>query len=159
MGNDGRISINLDNSNPLGRINLGYFAEGQGNHYVWLQRKFAEADETHQQDLDDITDNIVENNAEEIVPTRDEAKEVASLEALPIVIIEKIFLYYLTTSSFEFPNHVCWTYNNAIIALPAFKLFQRMGLAHLPRVYISACDYLPKPTKKRRTSRKHTTTN
>ena len=28
MGNEGRGSINPKNSNPLGRITLGYFAEG-----------------------------------------------------------------------------------------------------------------------------------
>ena len=54
-----------------------------------LQREIAEDDETQQQDLDDIADNIVENNAEEIVPIRYQAKELANLEALPIEIIEK----------------------------------------------------------------------
>ena len=112
-----------------------------------LQREIAEDDETQQQDLDDIIDNIVENNAEEIVLIRYEVKEVASLEALLIEVIEKIFLYCLTTSSFVFPNHVCWTYSNAINALPVFKPFQQMGLAHPPRIYINACDYLPKPRK------------
>ena len=75
------------------------------------------------------------------------AKEVANLEPLPIEIIEKMFLYCLTTSSFEFPNHVCLTYNNVINALPVFKHFQQMGLAHLPRIYINTCDHLPKPRK------------
>ena len=67
-----------------------------------LQREIAEDDETQQQDLDDAADNIVENNAED-VPIRDEVKEVASLEALPVEIIEKIFIYCFITSSFEFP--------------------------------------------------------
>ena len=71
-------------------------------------------DETQQQDLYHITDNIVENNAEDIVPIRDEVKEVVSLETLPIEITEKVFLYCLKTSSIEFPNHVCWTYNYTI---------------------------------------------
>ena len=90
-----------------------------------LQREIAKDDKTQQQDLDDIANNIVENNAEEIVPIRDETKEVASLEALRIEIIEKNFLYCLTTSSFEFPNHVCWTYNNAINALPVSNPFNK----------------------------------
>ena len=68
------VSINLESSNMLGRITLGHFAEGQGDHYVCLQREIAEDDETQQQDLDDIADNIVENNTEEIVPIRDEVK-------------------------------------------------------------------------------------
>ena len=72
---------------------------------------------------------------------------MASLEALPIETIEKIFLYCLTTSSFEFPNHVCWTCNNAINALSVFKSFQQMGVAYLPRIYINVCDYLPNPLK------------
>ena len=76
---------------------------------MFLQREIVEDEETQQKDLDDIANNIVENNAEEIVSIRDEAKEVASLEALPVEIIEKIFLYSLTSSSFEFPNHLCWT--------------------------------------------------
>ena len=58
LGNDGRVSINPENSNPLGRITLGHFAEGQGDHYVCLQKEIAEDDETQQQDLDDIVDNI-----------------------------------------------------------------------------------------------------
>ena len=131
------VSISLESSNMLGRITLGYFAEGQGDHYVCLQREIAEDDETQQQHLDDIADDIVENNTEEIVPIRDESKEMASLEALPIEIIEKVFLYYLTTSSVEFPNHVCWTYNNATNSFPVFRPLQQMGLAHLPRIYIS----------------------
>ena len=147
LGNDGRVSINPENSNPLGRITLGYFVEGQGHHYVCLQREIAEDNETQQQDLVDIADNIAQNNAKEIVPIGDVANEVASLEALPTEMIENIFLYHLATSSFEFPNHVCWTYNNAINALPVLEPFQQMGLAHLPQIYINACDYLPKPRK------------
>ena len=80
--------INPENSNLLGRITLGYFAEGQGDHYLCLQREIADDDENQKQDLTDIADNIVENNTEEIVPMREEAKEVESLEALPIEIIE-----------------------------------------------------------------------
>ena len=72
---------------------------------------------------------------------------MASLETLPIEIIEKIFLYCLTASSFEFPNDVCWIYNNAINALLVFKPIQQMGLAHVPRIYINAYDYFPKPRK------------
>ena len=148
LGNDGRASINPENSNTLGRITLGHFAEGQGGYYVCLQREITEDDETQQQDLDNIADNVVENNAKRIVPIRDETKEVASLEALPIEIIGKNFIYCLTTSSFEFSNHVCWTYNNAINARSNFKPFPHMGLAHLPRIYINACDYLSKPRKR-----------
>ena len=84
LGNNGRFSINPENSNPLGRITHGYFAESQGDHYVYLQREIAEDDEAQQQDLDGIADNIVENLAEEIVSIRDETKKVASLEALPV---------------------------------------------------------------------------
>ena len=80
--------INPENSNPLGRITLGYFGEGQGDHYLCLQREIAEDDENQKQDLADIADNIVENNTEEIVAMREGAKEVESLEALPIEIIE-----------------------------------------------------------------------
>ena len=89
LGNDGWVSINPENSNPLGRITLGHLAEGQGGHYVCLQREIAEDHKTQQQDLDNLADNIAENNAEEIVSKRDEAKELANLEALPIEIIEK----------------------------------------------------------------------
>ena len=44
-----------------------------------LQREIAEDDETQQQDLDDIADNIIENNAEEIVPIRDEQRKWQAL--------------------------------------------------------------------------------
>ena len=148
LSNDGRASINPENLNTLGRITLGHFAEGQGGCYVCLQREITEDDENQQQDLDNIADNVVENNAERIVPIRDGTKEVASLESLPIEIIGKNFIYCLTTSRFEFSNHVCWTYNNAINAPSVFKPFQHMGLAHLPGIYINACDYLSKPRKR-----------
>ena len=46
LGNDGRVSINPENSNPLGRTTLGHFAEGQGDSYVCLQKEIAEDDET-----------------------------------------------------------------------------------------------------------------
>ena len=101
LGDDAQVSISSANSNPLRRITLGHLAEGQGDHYVCLQREIADDDETKKKDSEDIADNIVENNAEVIVPIRDEAKEVASLEELPIEITEKVFLYCLTTSSFE----------------------------------------------------------
>ena len=45
LGNDGRVSINPENSNPLGRITLRHLAKGQGDHYVCLQREIAEDDE------------------------------------------------------------------------------------------------------------------
>ena len=41
--------MNPENSNPLGRITLGHLAEGQGAHYVCLQREIAEDHETQQQ--------------------------------------------------------------------------------------------------------------
>ena len=62
---------------------------------------------------------------------------MASLERLLLEIIKKKFFYCLTTSSFEFQNHVCWIYNNAINALPVFKPFEQMGLAQLPQIYIN----------------------
>ena len=52
--------------------------QGEVDHYVCLQREIAEDDESQQQDLDDIADNIAEDNAEEIEPIRNEAKEVAA---------------------------------------------------------------------------------
>ena len=64
LGNDGQVSINAENSNPLKRITLGHFAEGQGDHYVCLQTENSKDDEAQQQYLDDIADNIVESNVE-----------------------------------------------------------------------------------------------
>ena len=32
VGNDGQVSINPENSDPLGRITFGYFVEVQGDH-------------------------------------------------------------------------------------------------------------------------------
>ena len=45
FGNDGRVSINPKNSNPLVRINLRNSAEGQGEHYVCFKRKIAGDDD------------------------------------------------------------------------------------------------------------------
>ena len=64
LGNDGWVSINPEISNSSGRVTLGHFAEGQGGHHVYLQREIAKNDESQQQDLDNVADNIVENNAE-----------------------------------------------------------------------------------------------
>ena len=47
LGNDGRVSINPENLNPLRRVTLGHFAEGQGSRYVCLQKEIAEDDETY----------------------------------------------------------------------------------------------------------------
>ena len=46
LNNDGRVSINPENSDPLGRVPLEHFAEGQGDHYVCFQREIAENDDT-----------------------------------------------------------------------------------------------------------------
>ena len=46
LGNDGRVSTSPENSNPLGRLTLVHLAEGQGDHYVCLQREIAEDNET-----------------------------------------------------------------------------------------------------------------
>ena len=75
LDNDGRASTNPENSNTLGLITLGHFAEGQGGYYVCFQREITEDDETQQQHLDNIAENVVENNAERIVPIRDETKK------------------------------------------------------------------------------------
>ena len=142
LSNDGGVSINPENSNPLRRITLGHFVEGQGDHDVWLQRKIAEDDETQQQDLDDIAGKYSWKQCWGNTTNKRWGKRSGKLGG-----IKKIFLYCLITSSFEFPNYICWTYNKAIKALPVFKPFQQMGLAHLPRIYINACDYLSKPRK------------
>ena len=59
LGKDGRVSVNPENSDPLGRITLEHFAEGQGDHYVCPQREIAEDGETKQQDLGDIAGKFV----------------------------------------------------------------------------------------------------
>ena len=41
LSSDGRVFINPENVNPLRRITLGLFAEGQSNYYVCLQREIA----------------------------------------------------------------------------------------------------------------------
>ena len=158
LGNGSWVSINPENSNPLGWFILGHFAEGQGDHYVCLQREIAKDDKTQQQDLDDIANNIVENNAEEIVPIRDETKEVAHLEALPVEIIEKVFLYCLITSSFEFPNHVCWICNNAIRS-SSFQTLSTNGSCSFTLNLYQCLWLFAKATKKRLNCCEHITTN
>ena len=61
LGKDDRVSVNPENSNPLRRVTLEHFAEGQGDHYVCPQREIAEDGETKQQDLGDTADKFVEN--------------------------------------------------------------------------------------------------
>ena len=42
LSNNGRVYINPENSNLLGRVTVGHFAEGQGDHHVCLQIEIAD---------------------------------------------------------------------------------------------------------------------
>ena len=94
------------------------FAEGQGDHYVCLNRiEFLEEESIAEESL---AQEPLNNN------------EMAKFENLSLEILEKVFF-------------ICLTYTNSIQAFPFFKPFEQSGLAHLPRINISANDLLPKP--------------
>ena len=72
---------------------------------------------------------------------------IHGLEMLPLKILEKIFVMSLIYSNFEFPTHVCWTFNNLIEAFPKFESLQKIGMANLPHIYVSDASYLPIPKR------------
>ena len=74
-----------------------------------------------------------------------ESTSTSLLEQLPLEILEKIFLSALISSDYAFPNHVCWTFKNMITAVPVFKLSEKRGMGHLPRIYINNPIALLKP--------------
>ena len=80
--------------------------------------------------VENIEDENEENNLENL------PQENISLEELPLKILERIFLLALVSSNYTFPNHICWTFNNMINAVPVFRLFDKKGMDHLRRVYI-----------------------
>ena len=141
----GRVEIFPENTNPFARITLRYIAEGRGEHYVTLE----DLNEVGSESEVDIMD--IDNSAVEIIENKNEdnnlenlPEENINLEQLPLEILERIFLSALISSDYTFPNHVCWTLNNMINAVPVFRLFEKKGMDHLPRVYISDPFALPK---------------
>lgn len=168
LGQEGRVEIFPENTIPFERVILGHFAEGQGDHYITLdeviQRNVETQSDTeifdNQTEIDDVIgQNVDERNegisnsiTEEIDSQNDPKVDIIeqlhknlNLEQLPLEILEKIFLSTLISSDFTFPNHVCWSYNNMLSAVPIFKLFEKKGMDHLPRVYIDNPYALPKP--------------
>ena len=165
LGNGGRVSILPDNSVAIGTITLGHFAEGQGDHYICLQETrnnleynvedIDDGDEFNQPSIEadydsvgskqpqlwnseiDMSDETENRNNDKVMP-------IESLETLPLEILEKIFISCLVSSNFEFPTHVCWTFNNMIKALPIFGYFENLGIEHLPRIYVKDHQYIPK---------------
>ena len=99
--------------------------------------------EVHITDIDGSTvENIEDENEDNNLENLPEVSII--LEQLRLKILEIIFLSALIWSNYTFPNHVCWTFNNMINAVPAFRIFEKKGTDHLPRVFISDAFALPK---------------
>lgn len=170
LGQEGRVEILPENTIPFGRIILGHFAEGHGDHYIALEElnqdptgddsyvisedEFSELsndndnsisnlDQLPLENLDDINHDNHEL-AENIEISNTNTNSNSNLEQLPIEILERIFLSALTSSDYSFPNHVCWTLNNMLAAIPSFQIFERIGMRHLPRIYMNNPSILPK---------------
>ena len=140
MGQGGRVEIISENTNPIARITLGHFAEGRGEHYVILE-DLNEVTDIDGSAVENIEDENEDNNLENL------PEENINLEQLPLEILERIFLSSLISSDYTFPNHVCWTFSNMINVVPAFKLFEKKGMDHLPQVYISDPFCITRTTK------------
>ena len=145
LGQKGRVEIVPGNTNPFARITLGHFAEVHGERYVTLE-DLNEVSLEIEVDITDIDDSAVENieDENEYNNLDNLLEENINLEQLPLEILERIFLSALISSDYTFPNHVCWTFNNMMNAVPVFRLFEKKGMDHLPRVYISDPFALPK---------------
>ena len=63
-------------------------------------------------------DNKGEADEDKMGKPNSTQNEIHSLEMLPLEILEKIFLMSLISLNFEFPTHVCWTFNSLIAAFP-----------------------------------------
>ena len=148
LGQGGRVEIVPENTNPFARIILGHFAEGHGEHYVTLE-DLNEVSLESEVDITEIDDSVVEHIEDENEDYNLEnlPEENINLEQLPLEILERIFLSALISSDYTFANHVCWTFKNMINAVPVFMLFEKKGMDHLPRVYISDPFALPKQRK------------
>ena len=72
---------------------------------------------------------------------------IHGLEMLQIKILEKIFVMFLISSNFEFPTHVCWKFNNLIVAFPKFESLQNIDITHLSRIHASQASFLLSPKK------------
>ena len=76
--------------------------------------------------ITDIDDSAVENIEDENEDNNLEnlPGEKINLEQFPLEILERSFLSALISSDYTFPNHVCWTFNNMINAVPVFNEIQ-----------------------------------
>ena len=71
------------------------------------------------------------------------------LEMLPVEILEEIFFRALYQLDNTFPNHVCWTFNNAVAAIPRLTdTCIRKAIGLLPRIYLRDNNVLPKSSTK-----------
>lgn len=148
-----------------GSINLGHVDEQNGIHYMVLDEAEQNQDESHSEPEEaekhfeegrNINLHVpeTEKHSEEVernvafqVEKRDSKPIFSYFDLLPLEVTEMIFLYALSVSGFEFPNHVCWTYNSLLQSYDLFKLFTAKGKQHLPRVHISHPEVLPKVGK------------
>ena len=60
-------------------------------------------------------------NSNEIDPSEKDEENYNYLETLPSEILEKIFFLALSHSDNSFLNHVCWTFQNSISAIPRLQ--------------------------------------
>jgi len=185
LGQEGLVSIRPEDSEPLSRMILGHFAEGQGVHYIVLASQINQIDsETDQAENetdpvrnntdtevnsrenevhlsenevyteDNEIDQRIEFDREEvdIEPKHNTTSDIKTrsenaLDWLPTETLEKIFYYALSQSNYSFPGHVCWTFQNTILAIPRLIAFKKKAIGFLPRIYIKRENVLPKASK------------
>ena len=73
-----------------------------------------------------------ENNAHERILESTNKSESNIFELIPVELLEKIFIQSVISSNFTFPGQVCWTYNNALKAIPRFEMFKKVAMGNLP---------------------------
>ena len=108
LGQERRVKIVPENTNPLARITLGHFAEGHGENYMILE-DVNEVNSESEVDITDIDNSAVENIDDENEDNNLEnlPEENINLEQLPLEILQRTFLSALISSDYTFPNHVC----------------------------------------------------
>ncbi|KAL9971248.1 hypothetical protein ACROYT_G023755 [Oculina patagonica] len=163
LGPDATVVISPTSSIPVATIQLGHFAEGDGEHYVCVEgeeeqedleesREFSRQYESSNASVEQEqgqsvfkTDNnvqvrfvsdsmLVMNNLND--NNSNNSQEVTGIrQILPTEVIDMIIKMALISSGFSWPNHVCSIYNKFRNVNRLFRDCVKKWRHRLPRIY------------------------
>lgn len=126
LGPDAQVTINEGERNR--ECVLGHFAEGNGEHYLNLERDF-------EPDTEEETNNV---KVDFVV------KPLLDWNQLPDEIWMRIIRFALQASDFTKENHVCTTFDSLCSLNDRFSRIMGSFKDQLPRVYCPKKNLLPK---------------